>query len=427
MKNIVEENRRSQVENQVIRGKLKEYLHYFVLDFIYNSEFNHLYFYGGSSLRILYGLLRISEDLDFEVQENFDLQKFQKAMQDYFVKKLFFKAIEFKSNCTRNGILTLTLKFQVLADIGLSPNKKDKLKIKIDIRPVSADYLKAMKIVYTTISEYGRNFIVHHYDLSTLMATKIAAILQRKERGFFRGHPDLAVDFRGRDFFDLLWFMQKWIVPNENTLKMDGLRFSIEAVFDEIDAIISRIDPDQIKADIVYLFENKIFVENWIKVFGDTFTRLRDRYRAKKNLQLNQILIFLTREDIYFFEFKFLAEKGELVIFSFKITEEIILFAPSPSLSFSKNLLNKIHWESTSQPSYVVKEKDKPILKQYAALFLSKIEAFLSNHDQSIYFSKWESKLIRYQKDYFNFKNEIHIKSPKDLDNMDMEELEYSF
>lgn len=66
LKKIVDESKDDNLSNDSIRNLLKEYLHYFVLDFIYNSEFKDLIFYGGSCLRILYDLPRMSEDLDFE-------------------------------------------------------------------------------------------------------------------------------------------------------------------------------------------------------------------------------------------------------------------------------------------------------------------------------------------------------------------------
>lgn len=45
--------------------------------------FNHALFYGGTALRILYGLPRFSEDLDFSLLKpdpSFDLSKYEKAV-----------------------------------------------------------------------------------------------------------------------------------------------------------------------------------------------------------------------------------------------------------------------------------------------------------------------------------------------------------
>ena len=83
MKNIVEESR-GEASFVKVRNKLKEYLHYFVLDFIYNSEFKDMVFYGGSCLRIVYDLPRMSIDLDFEAEEGTDFNKFKESLKKYF-------------------------------------------------------------------------------------------------------------------------------------------------------------------------------------------------------------------------------------------------------------------------------------------------------------------------------------------------------
>ena len=50
------------------RNALKEELQYYVLNFIYHHpEYNGWIMYGGSALRIIHGLDRMSVDLDFEV------------------------------------------------------------------------------------------------------------------------------------------------------------------------------------------------------------------------------------------------------------------------------------------------------------------------------------------------------------------------
>ena len=71
------------------RNVLKEELQFYVLNFIYhNPEYSSWIMYGGSALRIIHGLDRMSVDLDFEVShavtENF-LKKLKKEIEDYFL------------------------------------------------------------------------------------------------------------------------------------------------------------------------------------------------------------------------------------------------------------------------------------------------------------------------------------------------------
>lgn len=63
---------------------LREILQEIVLLGLYRAGFfNHAVFYGGTALRILYGLDRFSEDLDFsllEANDAFDLTKYKKSV-----------------------------------------------------------------------------------------------------------------------------------------------------------------------------------------------------------------------------------------------------------------------------------------------------------------------------------------------------------
>lgn len=56
MKKITDDAKKEGLSKNQIFVRLKEFLHYFVLDFIYNSEFKGMVFYGGSCLRIIYDL-----------------------------------------------------------------------------------------------------------------------------------------------------------------------------------------------------------------------------------------------------------------------------------------------------------------------------------------------------------------------------------
>jgi hypothetical protein len=71
-----------------LRNALKEELQFYVLNFIYHHpEYGKWIMYGGSALRIMHGLDRMSVDLDFEVsgevtQEFLSLLK--KDVEDHF-------------------------------------------------------------------------------------------------------------------------------------------------------------------------------------------------------------------------------------------------------------------------------------------------------------------------------------------------------
>ena len=66
---------------------LKEIVQEIALSGLARTDFfDHAAFYGGTALRIFYGLDRFSEDLDFSLlkKENFDIIKYFKALDDTF-------------------------------------------------------------------------------------------------------------------------------------------------------------------------------------------------------------------------------------------------------------------------------------------------------------------------------------------------------
>src|SRR3989338_6808547 len=70
------------------RNALKEELQFYVLNFIYHHlEYSKWIMYGGSALRIIHGLDRMSVDLDFEISHSITkkfLEELKKDVEDYF-------------------------------------------------------------------------------------------------------------------------------------------------------------------------------------------------------------------------------------------------------------------------------------------------------------------------------------------------------
>jgi hypothetical protein len=72
---------------------------------------------------------------------------------------------------------------------------------------------------------HGYSFVPSHFSLETMMAGKIIACL---ERNFQRGRDGAFI--KGRDFYDLLWSMQKGIQPLADKLEKDSQK-TIYGVF----------------------------------------------------------------------------------------------------------------------------------------------------------------------------------------------------
>ncbi len=284
MKKIVEESK-GETSFINIRNKLKEYLHYFVLDFIYNSEFKDMIFYGDSCLRIVYDLPRMSIDLDFEADEGMDFNKLKKSLEKYFSANLKLKdKFYIRGEKRGKNVNRIFLNFPLMNEIGLPAQKDETLKIRIDIMSVSKKYLGKLTPILTLKSKYGRSFVVKHYDLPTLFASKLAAILDRSPKGFVVGKEEEKVDFKGRDFYDLIWYMEEKILPNEKMLKLKGVKGSIGDVFDEVALFISkRRLKGGLKKDLEPLFLGP--VDSFVNNFRNIFQRLREEHYTNKKIK----------------------------------------------------------------------------------------------------------------------------------------------
>ena len=254
-----------------LRNLLKESLQYYVLDYVYSSAWGSSFlFKGGTCLRFCFGLPRLSEDLDFDIKnyKEFNLKKFCQSLSDYFIKKLQFK--EFGLKVAKNN-QQVYLKFPLMDQLGLKENNSESpiLFLRLDLNPVDSNiYQEEISL----ITDDDFNFIIKRYALTDLFASKLAAIL---ERTFKKGKGDI-ITFKGRDYFDLIWFLQKNIKPNFLRLEnITGVKKN--QLIKKIDNKVNQINLDYLKEDLLPLFRKRDFVNS----FCNSFSEL---YQTNKNL-----------------------------------------------------------------------------------------------------------------------------------------------
>lgn len=81
----------------VLRTKLKEVLQDSILEFVYNhAAYRAFLFTGGTCLHRLYGLPRLSEDLDFDVEDTVDPHTFAADAQSYIQRSLHYSPVRVK-------------------------------------------------------------------------------------------------------------------------------------------------------------------------------------------------------------------------------------------------------------------------------------------------------------------------------------------
>lgn len=250
---------------------LKEALQAYALDFIYNHpSYRRLNFYGGTCLHVIYGLNRLSEDLDFDNSSEIDLSSLAADLSSYYRRTFGYEDTTVKTQQGANRVLRITLKFPLLNSLGLSSYTNESLHLKVEV-----SHHKQVAVLQSAPSfYYGRSFVPVHFSLETMMAGKIIACL---ERSFQRGREGAYI--KGRDFYDLLWYMQKDIQPLTEKLAKDGQKpYTVESAMLELQKKIQGIRTADLAVDLLPMFETRSFIENWLNVFHENFSRYAKGY-----------------------------------------------------------------------------------------------------------------------------------------------------
>ena len=250
--------RDSASDNKVFRRNLlKNYLQILVLDFIYaDRKYSQLIFYGGSCLAHCYNLPRLSEDLDFvDLKKKIEIPKLAKDLEIHFKKNtdLEVRAVPQK--------FRVYLKFPLLRELGLAgKSESDLLFLKIEIFK-EFDFCTDYKIETIPLFKFNRTVLVKTFDLPTLMATKIRAVLMRKWEKTDKSGKTLAT-VKGRDYYDLLWYLEKGIMPNFECL--EGIT-NKEELKEQLLSVIMKVDVRSIRIDLESLIDNPELVKNLSK------------------------------------------------------------------------------------------------------------------------------------------------------------------
>lgn len=235
-----------------LRNLVKEYLQTLALAFLYSRrEYSGLIFYGGSALKHCHGLPRLSEDLDFvDARGDVSLPALAGDLKDYFSAR---HGLKVATNIRKFRVL---LKFPVLFDLGLAArSESDLLFLKLEVY-TDISFCRGYKTEIIPLFEHGESVLVKTFDLPTLMATKIRAVLNRRWEKTGKKGETLAT-VKGRDYFDLMWYLQKGVEPNiaciENVSGKNELYARLVSAVEKIDAAGIKYDLDALIADREYV------------------------------------------------------------------------------------------------------------------------------------------------------------------------------
>ena len=177
--------------------------------------FRQAAFQGGTSLRILHGLPRFSEDLDFILKHPdapFDWSQHCDVLTECFREFGLDPEIKPTGKLDR-AIRTATIKQDSIVnqlDIHYQKqrsSRKLKIKLEIDVKPPQGSEFE-----YSFL-DFPIDFEVCHQDLPSNFSLKIHALLCRPWT-------------KGRDWYDFAWYTRRQVVPNflllENALAQTG-------------------------------------------------------------------------------------------------------------------------------------------------------------------------------------------------------------
>jgi hypothetical protein len=161
------------------------------------GAFKFIAFTGGTALRIIFGLKRFSEDLDFSLVKKGGASFME--LNEYLVKGFDLAGLKAESRPkVKNTVFAAMLKFPgLLKELGLSPLASQNLSIKIeaDSNPPKGGIAQSAFIQKFYI------FNITHFDLPSMYATKLHAYFYRKY-------------VKGRDLYDFIWYMANRVKPN---------------------------------------------------------------------------------------------------------------------------------------------------------------------------------------------------------------------
>jgi hypothetical protein len=188
---------------------VKEILQEIALYALWRGDFFDIaLFQGGTSLRILHGLPRFSEDLDFLLRtpdSAFDWSPYLKVMVEVF-EQFGLKLEALPKAKMDTAVRQALLKNDSIASqldlsfAGTGTPRTIRIKLEIDVNP-PADSGED-----TTYLDFPADHEVRHQDLSSNFALKIHALLCR---GFLKG----------RDWYDFSWYVAKGVSPNLTLLR----------------------------------------------------------------------------------------------------------------------------------------------------------------------------------------------------------------
>lgn len=231
---------------------LREILQEIVLLGLYEGGFfKEAAFYGGTALRILHGLPRFSEDLDFSLLKEdlaFDLRLYEKSVRETLASFGFDVSIEMKEKTTDSAVQSAFLKgnttehlltINAPKNILQSIHKDQIIKIKFEVDTQPPLHFQTQSVLRLVPRPYS----ITAMTLPSLFAGKMHALLCRA----WGTRP------KGRDWYDLVWY-----IAHKTPLDLEHLKARLDQSCKWFEAQKQELPEHLTKESLVALLHKRI-------------------------------------------------------------------------------------------------------------------------------------------------------------------------
>ncbi len=236
--------------------------------------FEHAAFYGGTALRVLYGLDRYSEDLDFSLLKpaaSFSLDPYGDALCRELASFGFDVSFATRKRKSESAIESAFLKTGTLQHLivvkGAGPGTRPvrggevlKIKLEVDTDPPGGFETESRAVLLPT------PFAVCAYSLPDLFAGKMHAVLCRRWK----------TRVKGRDWYDLVWYLAHHphlrLSHLEARLRHSGdwsghAHLTRAGLFSLLQTAIAALDVDQARQEADRFVREKASLALWSRPF----------------------------------------------------------------------------------------------------------------------------------------------------------------
>jgi predicted nucleotidyltransferase component of viral defense system len=263
---------------------LREIMQEIALLGLWRSKFfENAAFYGGTAMRVLYGLDRFSEDLDFSLMKpmrGFDIAKYLAALQKELEAFGFDVRVEQRNKAVESAVQSAFLKADTLNQLLVIETGEEilrevprgqvlKIKLEVDTDPPPG---------FSTETKYLLQpipFAVRVFVLPDLFAGKMHEILYRTWK----------TRVKGRDWYDLVWYAanhpQLHLSHLEQRMRQSGhwknkKALSVESFHKLMHDAIENLPVDQARREVEPFVRNPESLEIWSRdFFKDVASRIQ--------------------------------------------------------------------------------------------------------------------------------------------------------